>query len=294
MASTYSKKFRAAAVAGASALVLGGTALMAAPATAASADLAYKCPVGDPAAPIFTPELTMKADTNAPASMVSTATKAISLVDTTVSVDGATVDLLRDAIQGKSVAGTAKVAVLVDGVATTRTVTLADTPVPTEPGTPLVVPVSGALGAIKGGAAGSTSKIELGGFTVSLAITQQDDAVQPFDLVCAADAGQDMTVDTYSNTPALKTTTKVAGKYVKAKKTVQANVTVKGTKTGKVTVQLKLGKKVVKKATVKLKNGKAVAKFAKIKKKGKYTIEAKLPAGPGYKASNGKTTVRVK
>ncbi|MGN0066011.1 MAG: hypothetical protein ACI379_17380 [Nocardioides sp.] len=294
MASTYSKKFRAAAVAGASALVLGGTALLAAPATAASAPIAYKCPVGDP--PIFTPELTMNADTDAPATLPSGSTKAIALTGTSVTVDGATTDLLRDALTGKKVSGTAKINVLVDGVNSVQTVTLTETDVPTTPGSALAVPVTGSLGSIKGGAAGTTSKIEVGGFEVSLAITKADDTVQPFDLVCAADAGQDMTVDTYENTAAVAvaTKTKVTGKYVKAKKTIQANVAVTGTKTGKVTVTLKLGKKVVKKSTVSLKAGKAAVKFAKIKKKGKYTIEAKLAAGTGYKASSGKTTVTVR
>jgi len=287
MASTYSKKFRAAAVAGASALTLGGTALMAAPAQATTGLVDYSCQVPIVGAKTFQVEV----DSDAPATLAAGTSKDLKGTAKVI-VPGDLAGLMGGVLKATTIKGTAKVDTSLDGAAQSSTFAIADTPVPASGD--MTVNASGPLYTVTAGAAGTTHTIVANSFTADMYLYNAAGAeVGHFEIPCTP--GTPPTVDTITaSAAAAATKTTVKAKYVKAKKTVQANVAVKGTKTGKVAVQLKLGKKVVKKATVKLKNGKAVAKFAKIKKKGKYTVIAKLAAGKGYKASTGKTTVKVK
>ena len=290
MATTYSKKIRAAAVAGVSALTLSSAALLAAPAQAETGLLDYTCEV-----PILgTQTFQVNLATNAPATLPSTGSVTVNGTATVI-VPETLVGTMTSALGVAEIDGTGTVVTALDGAAKTSTVTMARTAAPASGA--MTVTASGPLMTVTAGAAGSTHTITATSFSAAMDLYTADGtkltADGPFLIPCSP-AVANPVVDTIEVGPALASKTKVKGKYVKAKKTVEAAVTVTGPKTGKVTVALKSGKKTVKTVKVNLKNGKATAKFTKVTKKGSYTIEAKLPAGNGYKASAGKTSVRVK
>jgi hypothetical protein len=202
----FHRTMRRTAAGAALALVATGTALVAAPADAASATLAYSC--AEDSLLLDGPyEFAAVIDTNAPATLGSGLSANITTTATvTVPVDLA--DDLRTA-GVTTVDGTANATGTVDGVARQTTLTIPKTPVAPTAGTTTTVVGTGPSGSITGGAAGTTILLGAGNFTAT--ITGYNSAgvalVPAFTFTCTLVGVQNLLVDTVNVVPAATTVT---------------------------------------------------------------------------------------
>ena len=284
--------------------------IIGAPAGAESGSLKYTCT--DPLNQ--TRAFTVKADTNAPASVKVGETFTPS-VTATVTAPDALRATLYDTAGARTVEGSTNAqgkstsfAFTVNGAAGELPATIPVTPVPASGD--LVVNATATGAPVTATAAGSI-KITAGNFTAVLAGkngTGGASLLSPYTIPCTLDAGQDATVDTVQVTPATTTpppapvkvdsTTKATAKYAKkaGKAVVKAKVAGSdGTKgSGKVKVTLKLGKK-SKTVNARLSaSGKAKAVFKKITKPGTYKVKVSYAGSETQGSSKDKTTLNVR
>lgn len=184
----------------------------------------------------------------------------------------------------------------VNGTTSTTAVTVPVTPVVA---TGLVVPAHAVAAQIVPTQTGEI-KLGAGNFTAVLAGKNADGTaslLSPYTIPCVLDEGQDASVDTVKVVKA-DTQTVVKARYLKAKKAIKANVTVKDgaiKATGKVRVVLKKGKKTVAKRTVKLnKRAKANVTFKRIRAKGVYKVKVNYLGDKNHKRSKKTVKVRVR
>lgn len=265
-------------------LALGASslALVAAPAHAASAPLAFSCAVAG-----TTQAVSTVIDTDAPAT--AEAGTSIANLSATMDVPEGLVTTL-NGLQVANVEGAADVTLKVGGEARTVTVTVPRTPVPATGS--MKISVTGALGAAL--AKAGVTKVEADKYTAKLKLTKADGtpaAVPAADLACTPPAA-DLTVDSVTVTKATTTTTARAKAKKKGKAVVKVRVA-GADATGKVVVKAKpkKGKAVKAKGTVA--NGKATLKLKGLKK-GKYKVSVTYKGDANNNASKDKTKLKVK
>ncbi|QCX27421.1 hypothetical protein [Nocardioides jishulii] len=178
----------------------------------------------------------------------------------------------------------------VNGVAVDATGTAATTIVPSTPIKLPAVSAAVATTATKIDIKVTSMKIDVPSFKMTFPCTLAEPAdagshtVDPAPVVVKAAATKSVTKATY----------KKKAKKAVIKTTVKAG---KKNATGKVTIVVKKGKKVVAKKTITLKKGQAtlVLKKGKLKKKGVYTVKANFVGNKSFKKSGAKkVTFRVK
>ena len=201
----FHRAVRHAAAGAALALVATGTALVAAPATAASASLAYNCT--SPQIPGGPYVFTAVIDTNAPATLGSGLSAALTTT-ASVTVPANLADQLR-AGGVTSVDGSAAATGTVDGVPRQTTLTIPKTAVAPTVGTTTTVVGTGPSGSITGGAAGTSILLGAGDFTaVITGYNSAGVAIGPaYNFACTLQAGQNLLVDTVSVVKAPTTVT---------------------------------------------------------------------------------------
>ena len=202
MTKLFTRAVHRTAAGAALALVATGTALVAAPAGAASDALAYSCTspqLPDPSYP-----LTAVIDTNAPATLGSGLSANITTTATFTLLSELADDLRAAGVT--TVNGTAAATLLVDGVARQTTLTIPTTAVPPTVGTTTTVVGSGPSGSITGGAAGTTIQLGAGNFTASITGGTAT-GPQTFGFICTLQGAPNPPVDTVSVVPAPTTIT---------------------------------------------------------------------------------------
>lgn len=201
----FHRAVRRTAAGAALALVATGTALVAAPATAASASLAYNCTspqiLGGPY--VFTAVI----DTSAPATLGSGLSAALTTT-ASVTVPANLADQFR-AGGVTTVDGNAAATGTVDGVPRQTTLTIPKAAVAPTVGTTTTVVGTGPSGSITGGAAGTSILLGAGDFTaVITGYNSAGVAVGPaYNFACTLQAGQNLLVDTVSVVKAPTTVT---------------------------------------------------------------------------------------
>lgn len=326
MATKLSKKY---SIAAASALLVGGAALVVAPANAASVVLNYDCDVPIVGQKVFT----VVADTDAPATLAANTSVGISST-AQVTVPADLIDLMRGILGARFISGTSDVKQSLNGVESTNVLAIARTAVPASGA--MTVPAAGPGGTLPAGTVGQTYTITAGDFLAKMVIEKADGSTQNFDIPCVVQAGQDVTVDTVTvadqttppttpptttptttppTTPPATTpttapttaptvapvvkadsSTTAKAKYAAATKKATVKVAVKaatGSATGRVKVTLKKGSKKVKTVTVNLAGGKAKATFKKIAASGKYKVVVAYAGSSTTNASSARTSFKV-
>ena len=192
----FNRAVRRTAAGAALALAATGTALVAAPATAASASLAYNCT--SPQIPGGPYVFAAVIDTNAPATLGSGLTAALTTTATVI-VPANLADQFR-AGGVTTVDGSAAAAGTVDGVHRQTTLTIPKTAVTPTVGTTTTVVGTGPSGSITGGAAGTSILLGAGDFTAAITgYNSAGIAVGPaYNFTCTLQAGQNLLVDTVS------------------------------------------------------------------------------------------------
>ena len=192
----FNRAVRRTAAGAALALAATGTALVAAPATAASASLAYNCT--SPQIPGGPYVFAAVIDTNAPATLGSGLTAALTTTATVI-VPANLADQFR-AGGVTTVDGSAAATGTVDGVHRQTTLTIPKTAVTPTVGTTTTVVGTGPSGSITGGAAGTSILLGAGDFTAAITgYNSAGIAVGPaYNFTCTLQAGQNLLVDTVS------------------------------------------------------------------------------------------------
>lgn len=308
MASMLSKKCSIAAV---SAVMIGGTALLAVPAEAVSQTLTYTCPVGG-----ADRQFKLTADTTLPDTAVA-GSDLTAAANSTVVIGNDVRDLMYGLFGAREVKGTASIETTTFGAPATLAATIPLTPVPSAGD--LTVPAAAPV-ALKAPATAGVHEIHAGDFSAVVTLVKEDKSeVGPITLDCTLDAGQNTLIDTLNVTaptttptptptptvtptpttaPVVKvaTTTTAKAKYAAASKKATVKVLVKaatGTPTGKVAVTVKKGAKKIKTITVNLSAGKAKAVFKKISAQGKYKVSVKYAGSTTTNTSSARTTFKV-
>lgn len=299
MGPMLSKKCSIAAV---SAVMIGGTALLAVPAEAVSQTLTYTCPVGG-----ADRQFKLIADTTLPDTAV--AGSALSgAANASVVIGDDVRSLMYGFLGARAVKGTASISTTAFGAPKAFAATI---PLTTVPATgELTVPAAGPV-ALTAPATAGVYEIRAGNFTTAITLVKEDNSeVGPINVSCTLDAGQNTLIDTVTVTapttatpppttaPVVKvaTTTTAKAKYVAASKKATVKVAVKaatGTPTGKVAVTVKKGAKKIKTITVNLSSGKAKAVFKKISAQGKYKVAVKYAGSATTNPSSARTTFKV-
>lgn len=301
-------RIRQSFAAGASvAIAAAGLAAFAPAASAISAALPYACTLSTGGLTLPA-ELSTVADTNIP-DKVTVGTSTPVTVKADITVPSGTADLARGL--GSTVAGTAKLAGTIDGVAAPGTATLAPTPTGAT-GQPLVLTVNGTLDAPYAAATVGAKVIKLATYTADLTFTKADGTKTQVAVNCPTTTATDTTVDKFevvavpTPTPPAppvvvqETETSAAVKYKKKAQKVVAKLAVTNeddtAASGDVKVILKKGtKKVGKAVTVTLnKAGKKSVVFKKVAAKGKYTLIAKYKGSDESKKSMTKVSFKIK
>jgi hypothetical protein len=200
----FHRTMRRTAAGAALALVATGTALVAAPAVAASSTLTYSCDSpqlsGDPYV------VTAVIDTNAPATLGSGLSANITTTATLTLPVGLANELRGFGVT--SVDGNVSAPLTVDGVQRPTTLSVPSTAVPSTDGTTITVVGSGPSGSITGGAAGTSIVLGAGDFTATLVGRNAGGVVNTYVLTCTALQPPNLrVVDTVSVVPAPTTIT---------------------------------------------------------------------------------------
>jgi hypothetical protein len=206
MTTFFRRSLRRTAAGAALALVATGTALVAAPAGAASDTLSYNCTEDSPLLDDPSYAVTAVIDTNAPLTLGSGLSANITTTATLTLLQP-----LADDLRGLGVTtvdGTGNAAGTVDGVARQTALTIPTTAVPATPGTTFDVVGSGPSGSITGGAAGTTIQLRAGGFTAAIrGFSATGATVGTFAFTCTLLPGPTAPVDSVSVVPAPTTVT---------------------------------------------------------------------------------------
>ncbi len=302
--------FRTIAVAGTTAAFAVGTALMAVPASAATAaPLTYTCDA--PAGPY---EFKVNADTTLPATATAGAALSGSLTYDVVIPD-ALRNLMYSVVNARFVEGTATIQTTAFGTPLSLAGSVPKTPVPAAGD--LTVVSTSALAVTAPTAAGAYN-IVAGDFKTLIKLTKDEqgtpgDFISEVDVDCKLNAGQNAVIDTVAVTAApvvtppvvtppvvakQASTTTAKVKFAKKSKKATVKVSVKGADgtagTGKVKVKVKIGKKTKTVSATLNAAGKAKAVFKKIAKKGTYKFKVAYAGSDTQNASKAKATLKVK
>ena len=206
MTKLFARAVRRTAAGAALALVATGTALVAAPAGAASGTLTYNCTEDSPLLNDPSYALTAVIDTNAPATLGSGLSANITTTATLTMLSPLADDLRTAGVT--AVDGTANATGTVDGIARQTTLTIPRTAVDQTPATTVTVVGSEPSGSITGGAAGTTIQLAAGDFTANLTgYSATGTTVGTFAFNCSLVPGPTAPVDSVSVVKAPTTVT---------------------------------------------------------------------------------------